>query len=218
MSEEKTTIVDRRVKHTSYVGHFISPLVSAVIVLAGVFAAYTLIRDAKKDHMELVAALSKNNQEVTLLKVIDERVKAPMETKVTMARTIITMSALKRLEVATICGIIDVETGGTWKTDLISPMGAIGIMQVMSSTGKAYLRAERIDPTKQALLDPINNLICGIGCFADFRDQAQELSLDKPGEVGTALAMYNQGPRARAATKYSKDVLEAAKKFRTLGL
>ena len=217
MSEEQKTI-DRRVTKQSYVGHFISPLVSAVIVLAGVFAAYTLIRDAKKDHMELVAALSKNNQEVTLLKIIDERVKVPMETKVTMARTIITMSALKRLEVATICGIIEVETGGTWKTDLISNMGAVGIMQVMPATGKSYLRAERIDPTKQALLDPVNNLICGIGAMADFRDQAIELGLDKSGDLGIALAMYNQGPRARAATGYSKSVLEAAKRFKTLGL
>jgi len=216
MSEEQK-IVDRRVKQ-SYVGHFVSPLLSAVIVLAGVFAAYILIRDAKKDHMELVAALSKNNQEVTLLKVIDEKVKVPMETKVAMTRTIISLSTLKRLEVATICGVIEVETGGTWRTDLISNMGAVGIMQVMPATGKSYLRAERIDPTKQALLDPVNNIICGIGCLADYRDQAQDLGLDKPGELGSALAMYNQGPKARSATGYSKSVFEAIKRFKTLGL
>ena len=214
MSEEQK-IVDRRTKQ-GYVGHFISPLISAVIVLAGVFAAYTLIRDAKKDHMDLVAALSKNNQEVTLLKIIDERVKAPMETKVAMTRTIITMSALKRLEVSVICGVIEVESG--WQTSLTSNMGAVGIMQVMPATGKAYLRAERIDPTKQALLDPVNNIICGIGCLADFRDQAQDFSLDKPGDYAVALAMYNQGPRAKTATGYSKSVLEAAKRYKTLGL
>lgn len=217
MSEEEK-IVDRRGKQGFGGQMLISPLVSAAIVLVGLFAAYTLIRDAKKDHMDLVAALSKNNQEIVLLKVIDERVKAPMEVKVAMARTIITMSTLKRLEIATICGIIEVETGSTWKTDLTSSAGAVGIMQVMPATGKAYLRAERIDPTKLALLDPVNNIICGISCLADFRDQAQDLGLDKPGAYDVALAMYNQGPKARAATGYSKNVLEAMKRFKLLGL
>ena len=46
---------------------------ATIVVLAGVGAVYTLIRDAKKDHMELVAALSKNTQEVVLLKMIDEK-------------------------------------------------------------------------------------------------------------------------------------------------
>ena len=215
MSEEKT--VDRRVKQR-YVGHFVSPLVSAIIVLAGVFAAYTLIRDAKKDHMELVEALSKNNQEVVLLKLIDERVKAPMETKLLMTRTIINLATLKRLDIAIICGVIEIETGGTWKTDLSSPVGAVGIMQVMPATAKPYLRSERIDPTREALLDPVNSLICGISALSDFRDQAQDLKLDTPGEYGIALAMYNQGPRARELTSYSKTVLDAAKRFKLLGL
>lgn len=199
-------------------------LLSALVVLGGVAAVYTLIRDAKKDHMELVAALSKNNQEVVLLKCIDDRVNAPMETKVNMTRTIITMAGLKRLDVALICGVIHVETGGTWKTALASPAGAVGLMQVMPATGKAYLRAERIDPTKQALVDPVNNIICGIGALADFRDQAVDLGLDKDGKdltienFGVTLAMYNQGPRGTKPTAYSQTVLAAVKKYKELGL
>ena len=200
--------------------HVATPLISmlgvAVLVLAGLSGVYVLLRDAKKDHMELVAALSKNSQEVTLLKVIDERVKAPMETKVLMSRTILTLSGLKRIPVDLICGIIEVESA--WKTDAVSSAGAVGIMQVMPSTGKAYLRAERIDPTKQALLDPVNNIICGIGVLADYHDQAVDFKHDKPNEFGVSLAMYNQGPRASKATPYSKEVLEAAKKYKTLGL
>jgi hypothetical protein len=74
------------------------------------------------------------------------------------------------------------------------------------------------------LLDPVNNIICGINAFADCRDQAVDFGLDKEGRevtienFGVALAMYNQGPRGRTATQYSKDVLSAAKKYRELGL
>lgn len=212
------------VKRQFHAAPLVSTLVSAVVVLAGIFAVYTLIRDAKKDHMELVAALSKNNQEVTLLKVIDDRVKAPMETKVAMARTIINLTTLKRMDIALVCGVIDVETGGTWKTDQISPVGAVGIMQVMPGTGKPHLRAERIDPTQKALIDPVNNLICGIITLADYRDQTRDLGLDKEGSelttqnFGVTLACYNQGPRARSASPYSAAVLSAAKKFQALGL
>ena len=189
---------------------------ATIVVLAGVGAVYTLIRDAKKDHMELVAALSKNTQEVVLLKMIDEKVKAPMETKVTMTRTIMTMAALKRLPVDLICGIIEVESG--WQTGLTSNAGAVGLMQVMPATGKAYLRAERIDPSKQALLDPVNNIICGIGALADFRDQAVDLELDKPGTFAVTLAMYNGGPRATKPNNYSNAAIEAAKKYKAMGL
>lgn len=201
-----------------YIAPYISTIASAGLVISGIFAVYTLIRDAKKDHMELVAALSKNNQEVILLKIIDDRVKAPMETKVSMARTIINLANLKRVPIELVCGIVEVESGKAWKTDLVSSAGAVGLMQVMPATGKPYLRVERIDPTKQALLDPINNIICGISAFADFRDQAQDFGLDKPGEFGVALAMYNQGPRASKITDYSRAVLEATKRYKALGL
>ena len=188
----------------------------AMLVLMGLGAVYVLIRDAKKDHMELVAALSKNNQEVTLLRLIDEKVNAPMETKVMMSRTIITLANLKRIPIDLICGVIEVESG--WKLSLVSGAGAVGVMQVMPSTGKSYLRTERIDPSSKTLLDPVNNIICGIGALADFHEQAVDLNYDKPHEYGVTLAMYNQGPRVSKPTQYSKDVLDAAKKYKAMGL
>lgn len=195
-----------------------SVLAVALLVIAGVFAVYTLIRDAKKDHMELVSALSKNNQEIILLKIIDEKTKLPMETKVLLARTISNMCTLKRVPLDLACGIIHVETGGKWATGEISSAGAVGLWQVMPATGKPYLRAERIDPTKQALMDPINSTIAGVGALVDFHEQALDLGLDRPGEWGVTLAMYNGGPRATKPTGYSKDVLEAAKQYKALGL
>lgn len=205
-------------RHHFIPASIISALVSAVLVLAGVFAVYTLIRDAKKDHMELVSALSKNNQEVVLLKIIDEKTKLPMETKVLAARTIINMTTVRRIPLDLACGIIDVETGGTWDPTLVSRAGALGWFQVMPATGKAYLRAERIDPTKQALIEPVNNAICGLQALADFHDQALDLELDKPGRWEVTLAMYNQGPKATKGSSYSQAVLEAAKRYKALGL
>lgn len=201
-----------------HISPIVSALVSALVVLGGIFAVYTLIRDAKRDHLQLLAALSKNNQEAVLLGLIDEKVKAPMETKVAMTRTILSMASLKRIPVSIICGVIEVETGKTWKTDLVSPVGAVGFMQIMPATGKPYLRAERIDPTSVALLDPINNIICGISVLADYRDQSWELKREKEGQYGVALAMYNMGPRATSPTTYSHAVLAAAKQYEARGL
>ena len=201
-----------------HISPIVSALVSALVVLAGVFAVYTLIRDAKRDHLQLLAALSKNNQEAVLLNLIDEKVQAPMEIKVAMTRTIISMASVKRIPVSLICGVIDVETGRTWKTDLVSPSGAIGFMQIMPATGRPYLRAERIDPTSVALLDPVNNIICGISVLADYRDQSWELKKEKEGNYGVTLAMYNMGPRATEPTSYSNAVLAAAKIYEAKGL
>jgi soluble lytic murein transglycosylase-like protein len=196
----------------------ISALVSVLVVLAGLFGAYTMIRNAQKDHMELVVALSQNNQEAILLKIVDEKTSLPMETKVLIARTLRNMVTVKQIPLFLACGIIHVETGGSWRTDLISTAGAVGLLQVMPATGKPYLRAERIDPTKKALMDPINSIICGISALADFHDMAVDLGLEKPEQFEVSLAMYNGGPRATKPTAYSKSVIEAAKLYKAMGL
>ena len=70
MSEEPTIhqVVPISILKTSHIpSSIISALVSALVVLAGLFGVYTMIRNAQKDHMELVAALSQNNQEAVLL-------------------------------------------------------------------------------------------------------------------------------------------------------
>ena len=196
----------------------ISAMVSTLVVLAGMFGVYTMLRDAKRDHMELVSALSQNNKEVVLLKVIDDKTNLPMETKVLLTRTIITMTTVKKIPLALACGLIHVETGGTWKPSLVSPKGALGLWQVMWATGKSYLRAERIDPTKAALMDPINSTIAGSGYLADLHDQAVDQGLETPDDYHMSLTMYNVGPSATKPNGYSHDVLEAAKYYKSLGL
>ena len=221
MSEEPTShqVVPISILKTSHIpSSIISALVSALVVLAGLFGVYTMIRNAQKDHMELVAALSQNNQEAVLLKVVDEKLSLPMETKVLIARTLKNMVTVKQIPLSLACGLIHVETGGTWRTDLISPAGAIGLLQVMPATGKPYLRSERIDPTKKALMDPINSIIAGIGALADFHDMAVDLGLEKSDQYGVSLAMYNQGPKVNRPTQYSKEVLEASKLYKAMGL
>ena len=213
MSEQPTTI--QIVKYHVPVS-VISVVLVAGLVIAGLFGAHTMIRDSKKDQLELVSALSQNNQEVKLLRIIDEKMKMPMETKVLLARTISNMCTVKRIPLELACGIIHVETGGTWKADLTSPMGAIGLWQVIPMYGKAHLRAERIDPTIEALLDPINSTIAGIGMLMDARSMALERGWEKVGEWGVTLAMYNGGPRANKANGYSASVLEAAKLYKPL--
>jgi hypothetical protein len=221
MSEEPTIhqVVPVSILKTSHIpASIISALVSALVVIAGLFGVYTMIRNAQKDRMELVAALSQNNQEAILLKVVDEKLSLPMETKVLIARTLKNMVTVKQIPLSLACGLIHVETGGTWKTDMTSSAGAVGIMQVMPATAKPYLRTERIDPTRKALMDPINSIIAGIGTLADYHDMAVDLGLEKPGQFEISLSMYQGGPRIVKPSAYSRDVLEAAKLYKAMGL
>lgn len=204
--------------------HHVAPIISVIlcgmIVMAGVLSVQNFISSSRRDHMDLVMALSKNSEEAALLKVIDDRMKVPMETKVLLARTIISVASVKRIPLDLVCGLIDVETGQTWNPKQVSKKGARGLFQVMPATGRVYLRAERIDPssTMDALMDPVTSALVGISALADFHEQAVMLHQEHPSEFGVTLAMYNQGPKADAPSQYSKDVMEAAKKFKTMGV
>lgn len=204
--------------------HHTAPIVSVIlcglIVTAGVISVQNFISSSRRDHMDLVMALTKSNEETALLKVIDDRMKVPMETKVILARTIISVASVKRIPLDVICGLIDVETGQTWDPKKISKKGARGLFQVMPATGRVYLRAERIDPTSvvDSLMDPVTSALVGISALADFHEQAVMLKQERPTDFGVTLAMYNQGPKADVPTDYSQSVLEAAKKFKALGV
>ncbi len=96
------------------------------------------------------------------------------------------------LDVDLIAATITQETGGTWDPTLISPSGAIGLMQIMPMTGMYVARYEGItwtDP-ETILSNPIYNIRIGCRYLSSL--------IERYGLEG-GLAAYNGGERRAAA-------------------
>ncbi len=77
---------------------------------------------------------------------------------------------------------------------VVSHANAIGLMQILPSTGRSYARRLRIPRfSKSRLTDPATNVKIGTAYFADL--------VDRFGGVPYALASYNAGPGAVARWK-----------------
>lgn len=125
--------------------------------------------------------------------------KMPDSLKARIAREIYTMSKkYERLDIELLCATITHETGRTWNPAVVSPAGAIGLMQIMPLTG-SYLARQAGLPNRdiQALLfDPIWNIRLGCRYLA--------FLIDAYGVDG-GLAAYNGGmARAEAWLRNGK--------------
>jgi soluble lytic murein transglycosylase-like protein len=81
------------------------------------------------------------------------------------------------LDCLLVAALVQVESG--FHRDAVSPMGAIGLMQVMPSTGQMYGVAD--------LTDPYGNLYAGTRYFSELLDYFS-------GDLELTLAAYNAGP------------------------
>jgi hypothetical protein len=137
--------------------------------------------------VQIDAARQKSMQKiVAVIDHFNPHMPSPQKTEI--AGEIMTMS-LKYpvLEIDLICATITHESNRTWNPRVVSPAGAMGLMQIMPATGKAIALQESITWTSAAevLFDPISNI--RIGCrylsslLASFSD------------IEGALAAYNGG-------------------------
>lgn len=100
-------------------------------------------------------------------------------------------SAKRQLDPLIVTALIQVESG--FKSAVVSPMGARGMMQIMPDTGKFLVEAVAgeygFQPAAfrpESLDDPVLNLRLGIYYLHDLKKQFQHLKL--------ALTAYNFGP------------------------
>ena len=97
--------------------------------------------------------------------------------------------------------VVTVESG--YRSDRVSPAGAIGLMQLMPDTGDRYAtRAERAAaPVEQRLRDPRHNVLVGARMLADLTRRF--------GSIDAALAAWNAGEgRVRRAGNRVPDIEE----------
>jgi len=95
------------------------------------------------------------------------------------------------LDVDLICATITHETAMTWRTDVVSDAGAMGLMQIMPATGAFLAGYEGITWTgpEQVLFNPIYNIRLGCRYLSALIDLYQ---------LDGGLAAYNGGERRAA--------------------
>lgn len=84
-------------------------------------------------------------------------------------------------------GVIYAESGGN--PEAVSPVGALGLMQVMPATAKG------LGYTPESMMHPPSNIGAGTTLLGDFRGQKYDLP--------ESLSMYNAGPSANGGPKKS---------------
>jgi len=92
------------------------------------------------------------------------------------------------LDVDLICAVITHESANTWNPEVISPAGAMGLMQIMPVTGMFLAEYEGISWTKpdEVLFNPTYNIRMGTRLLS---------ALIKQYGLDGALAAYNAGER-----------------------
>jgi soluble lytic murein transglycosylase len=126
-----------------------------------------------------------------------------------VARTVVTEAHRHALEPSLVLAVMHVES--RFYNFAVSPVGAIGLMQVMPNTGAELAARIGIDWLgPQTLFDPTSNVRLGVAYLRQLKDRY--------GSIPTALAAYNWGPgridrRLRLGTalpaEYPSLVLEA---------
>lgn len=115
-----------------------------------------------------------------------------------------------------VAGLIEVES--TYRNFAVSPVGAVGLMQVMPATGAWFGKKIGVPDTgREELFDPERNIQVGVHYLAELKRQF--------GRMDLALVAYNAGPgKAREIAKsgelqrwlenYPKKVFAAQRKIR----
>lgn len=143
----------------------------------------------------------------------------PDSLKLVMAKEIWQMSLkYSNLPIDLICGTITWESALTWNPIIVSPVGAIGLMQIMPATGSFLAEWEGLQKfSMMDLFNPVINIRLGCRYLSYLIDLHQ--SIDK------ALANYNGGHYqakyymtgdirlCEETRKYVPNVLMMAQKF-----
>jgi soluble lytic murein transglycosylase len=152
----------------------------------------------------------------------------PSPEKYEIANEIYEMSLkYTNLDIDLICATITQESGKTWNPRSLSPVGAMGLMQVMPATGMYVAQYEAITWTsaEEVLYDPIYNIRIGSRYLSSL--------IDFFNDTEAALAAYNGGERRAAlwiksdkangilwneTQNYFPSVLKFAEEYRQMSL
>jgi soluble lytic murein transglycosylase-like protein len=142
------------------------------------------------------------NKQINKIKKIARDYNTPMceDTLDAVAKTIyFACKERKKLDIDYICAVITHESALTWNPEIKSPVGAIGLMQIMPTTALLLLEEEySYEEIKKYLTFPVKNVILGMSYL--------DALVNIHGLEG-GLAGYNGGPRRALQYAYNKSLL-----------
>lgn len=202
----------------------------ALVSLYGFRVMTNYMKQTEANNEVLRQYLVKNDSKVVLLRIVHEKMpNLPIETQVKVTDTIYTLSNLRQVPVDLICGLIEIESG--WNEKNVSEANAKGLMQVLPSTARPYIRAEKLNYSEDILFDPTVNIIIGVSYLADLQEGHVEAGKVKKDDYIYSLHSYFWGGEATKKLYGVKDVrtdvpnlaypqrvLAAARKYKELGL
>lgn len=152
------------------------------------------IEQVVSDLRETMNLNSKRQYDIQrIIKIINQYNKnMPVDEKYQIADEIYKMTMkYTNLNVDLICATITHESAMSWKKDIVSPVGALGLMQIMPLTGESLAREEGIEWTtpEDILFDPILNIRLGCRYLSN---------LVHLYEIDGGLAAYNGGEKRAA--------------------
>jgi soluble lytic murein transglycosylase-like protein len=133
-----------------------------------------------------------------------------------LAAAVVSEARARDFDPSLVLAVIEVESG--FDNFAVSPVGAVGLMQILPSTGEALARRLGIPwRGNRTLFDPAANVKLGVAYLHELRERF--------GHLPTALAAYNWGPGrigrwvrsgSTLPAHYARRVL-SAREERTLG-
>ncbi|HEX9655068.1 MAG TPA: lytic transglycosylase domain-containing protein [bacterium] len=176
-------------------------LLNSSLILLSIFSlcGCDLQRRQKLDYLETTANnlsevhlidLSRQQAHQKVMQIINRfNPEMAREMKQAVADEIFEMSVkYPNLDVDLICATITHESGRSWNPQVVSNAGAMGLMQIMPSTGMWLSKYERIKWTngEEILFNPIYNIRLGSRYLS---------ALIETYDIEGGLAAYNGGPR-----------------------
>lgn len=217
--------------------HNLGPhLINAFVILAvlavvgyGGIKVYSKMTDIQKENQLALANYTEMNKKNILLKVIDSKLDLSTAKKVKLRDTLYDMCYLYDIPVSLICGMIEIESA--WNPDATSEANAKGLMQLLPSTARPYLRNERIEYNDKILFDPVVNVLVGISYLSDLQKGHIEAGKTKEDDFTFALHSFFWGTENTKQLYGKKDqrvnvpnlaypnrIVEATKKYKEMGL
>ena len=160
--------------------------------VASLEADLNMVRGVKKADQE-------RQREIQRIMALIDRYNAtmPASLKYTIADEIYNMAQkYDNLNVDLICATITHESARTWNPQVVSTVGAMGLMQIMPSTGKFLCQFENFDWTspKDVLFDPVKNIRLGcryLSTLIEFYGVEGGLAAYNGGEKRAAMWLAN---------------------------
>jgi soluble lytic murein transglycosylase-like protein len=162
--------------------------------------------------------------ELQVAEVFDSRlVPASLDSArgLSLARHLVQLCEEYNLDPALVLSLIEVESH--FRAEIVSPAGAVGLMQLMPSTAVGIARDIGMNPAieiEESLSDPFLNLTLGVAYLASLHQRYSDFSTHH------ILAAYNLGPsrldkivaqeleQPKTVQKYSNSVVRGVSKFR----